>query len=75
MKNKIIMTTILTICKEAYTNKSVFASSDPEYHKVCDDLVSKGLILETTTLHMDDGAADRCFNLTIKGLKELGLIK
>jgi hypothetical protein len=75
MKNKIIRTTILGICEDSYNNKGVFATSDPEYHKVCEDLVSEGLILETTTLHMDNGAADRCFNLTINGLRELGLIK
>lgn len=72
---KIIRATILGICEDSYNNKGVFATSDPTYHKVCDDLVFEGLILETTTLHMSNGAADRCFNLTVKGLKELGLIK
>jgi hypothetical protein len=68
--DKMVLVDLLGYLKIVQKEGGVFATSDLEHHKVADQLIARGWLLETTEKHMGPGSKDRCFELTDKGNEE-----
>jgi hypothetical protein len=54
---------------------AVFCTSDKRHHKMAEELIAKGILIETTSKYFGPGSADRSFDLTDKGIEETDGIK
>jgi len=57
-------------CKVCKMNGSVWCDSRPATHKLAEELIAKGWLIETTEKHFAPGGKDRSFEITDKGMAE-----
>lgn len=65
---------VLVGLKICYQENIQWMTSDKNHHMICENLVSKGWLEETTSLYCSEGDLDRCFKLTSLGADETDFI-
>jgi hypothetical protein len=65
---------LLFYCVISKRDGSVFATTNSELHKIAEELITRGWLIESTAKYMPPGSKDRCFELTSLGVQETNFI-
>lgn len=65
---------MLAYTKLSKQDNSVFATCNPQYHQIAEELIARGWLLETTEKYFAPDSQDRSFELTPLGEDESGFI-